>query len=262
MTTYIFDNAWTEERRRLAALEAVFDPGTWRLLEARGVGPGWRCLEVGAGGGSIAKWLCGRVGPAGRVVATDLDTRFLDAIDRPNLEVRRHDLASEALPAAEFDLIHTRMVLQHLPDKPAALARLVAALRPGGWLVVEDMDFASAVADPAIGTAAAALFARMMDSSARSAATTSSDLMHGRRLFGLLTAAGLNQVGAEGRSFMWQGGSPGATAWRLSVAQKRAHFVELGLLTDAELDEGLALLADPSFVAISPLMMAVWGRRP
>src|SRR5690348_16766904 len=91
MADYLLGNRWREQRRRLAALEAWFDPGTIRHLEALGVAPGWRCLEVGAGGGSVARWLADRVSPQGHVLATDLDTCFLDALQSPHLEVRRHN---------------------------------------------------------------------------------------------------------------------------------------------------------------------------
>ena len=130
-------------RRRLSLLEEVADPLSIRHLEARGVGPGWRCLEVGGGGGSIAAWLARAVGPTGHVLATDIDTRFLDDLAAPNLVVRRHDIAADDLPDGAFDLVHARAVLHHLPDHDRALARMTAALRPGGWLVVEDPDWAS-----------------------------------------------------------------------------------------------------------------------
>jgi ubiquinone/menaquinone biosynthesis C-methylase UbiE len=86
MSSCAFDHTWKNEREQLAR---VLDPFTIQRLEALGVGEGWRCLEVGAGGGSIAKRLCGKVGPRGRVVATDLQTKFLEALPKPNLEVRR-----------------------------------------------------------------------------------------------------------------------------------------------------------------------------
>jgi hypothetical protein len=53
---YVFDNAGKETQARFATLPLIFDPGTIRHLEARGVGPGRKCLEVGAGGGSVAVW--------------------------------------------------------------------------------------------------------------------------------------------------------------------------------------------------------------
>src|SRR6516162_11866108 len=94
---YTLDNAWTQARERLGQLEAVHDPGSIRHLERLGVTEGWHCLEVGAGGGSIAAWLCDKVGPTGHVLATDLDTRFLDRLEYSHLEVRRHDIGADAL---------------------------------------------------------------------------------------------------------------------------------------------------------------------
>ena len=95
---YTLDNAWVHARERLGRLEAHFDPGSIRHLERLGVAGGWHCLEVAAGGGSIATWLSRKVGATGRVVATDIDTRFLDGLDYPNVEVRRHDIVERRYP--------------------------------------------------------------------------------------------------------------------------------------------------------------------
>src|SRR5262249_1166709 len=132
---YAFDNAWQHARERLRLLEAAYDPGTSRYLEALGVGEGWSCLEVGGGGGSTVAWLWERVGATGRVLATDTDTRFLEALAYPNVTVRRHDVVTEPLPEAAFDLIHVRAVLVHLVARQQAIQRLVPALKPGGWLL-------------------------------------------------------------------------------------------------------------------------------
>lgn len=137
---YIYDPSWEGERRRLQSLERLNDPATIAHFEHAGVGPGWRCLEVGGGAGSITRWLCARVGPEGRVVATDLDVRFLEEIDEPNLEVRRHDVLEDELEREAFDLVHARFLLEHLPRYREALTRMVDALDAGGWIVVEDVD--------------------------------------------------------------------------------------------------------------------------
>ncbi|MGH8990621.1 MAG: class I SAM-dependent methyltransferase, partial [Acidimicrobiia bacterium] len=132
MSNYLFEHSWDEERRRLALLEQVFDPGTEEHLGRIPLPLGAQCLEVGAGAGSIARWLCDRVGPDGRVVATDLDTGFLEQLTEKNLEVRRHDIVSDGLEEEAFDLIHSRLVLDHLPALQAVVKRMAAALRPGG----------------------------------------------------------------------------------------------------------------------------------
>src|SRR5262249_38742099 len=139
-TGYLLDNAAREAPVRFSALSVLFDETTIRHLTGCGVAPGWRCLEVGAGGGSIANWLADRVGADGSVLATDIDPRFLESLQRANLEARRHNIAVDPLPEAAFDLIHARLVLMHLPERDIALARMIAALKPGGWLLEEEYD--------------------------------------------------------------------------------------------------------------------------
>jgi SAM-dependent methyltransferase len=138
MTSYGFEQ---EKPERLAGIEATWDPGTRALLESLGVGPGRRCLEAGAGGGSIAAWMAERVAPGGSVLATDIDTQYLDPLSGGALEVRQHDLTRDELPLGAFDVVHARSVMSWLGSTDA-WERLVGAVAPGGWLVVEDFDWA------------------------------------------------------------------------------------------------------------------------
>src|SRR5438876_11850514 len=142
MSAYVFDHAWEAERARLSGLEVGLDPGTIRHLENLGVGAGWRCWEIGGGGGSIAAWLCQRVGDGGQVLATDLETTFLEELPYANVVVRRHDIVADDLPESQFDLVHARWVLHWLPTRKQVLTRTIAALRPHGWLIEEQPDFA------------------------------------------------------------------------------------------------------------------------
>src|SRR5690348_6241466 len=88
---YLLDNAAPEAAQRFVSLAALFDPVTARNLDGTGVSEGWRCLEVGTGGGSIAGWLADRVGGSGHVLATDLDLDKFGAA-RPNVEPRQHNI--------------------------------------------------------------------------------------------------------------------------------------------------------------------------
>lgn len=137
---YLLDNGQSEAAERFDAFATLFDPTTFRHLEALGVGPGWRCWEVGAGGTSVASWLAKRVGPTGRVLATDIDTSRVAPAGRPPVEVRVHDVGAEEPPGEGFDLVHARLVLVHVPDRDRALRSMIKALRPGGRLLVEDAD--------------------------------------------------------------------------------------------------------------------------
>jgi SAM-dependent methyltransferase len=138
---YILTDATADsESARLAMLEQRFYPLTISRLERLEVGPGWRCLEVGAGRGSIARWLSVRVGPAGKVVAADIDCRHLIGL-ADNVEVRVLDIRTNAPEPGAYDLVHCRTLLMHLPDPLAALQHMAAALRPGGVLLAEEGDY-------------------------------------------------------------------------------------------------------------------------
>ncbi|MDP8922343.1 MAG: methyltransferase domain-containing protein [Chloroflexota bacterium] len=258
---YAFDNATPRERERLAALEAVFDPLVVRHLEGVGVGERWRCLDVGAGGGSIAAWLCRRVGPGGRVVATDLDTRFLAELALPTLDVRRHDIRRDPLEEQAFDLAHARLLLEHLADSEHALARMIAALKPGGWLVVADLDWVSAVPDLATDPADAELFSRVQRLGLGLMETGGFNPAYGRQLPRLLRTCGLVDVRAEGHTWVAQGGSPGATWWRLTFGRLCERLLASGALTEQEVTRVLALVTDPDFAFLYPTLLVASGRR-
>src|SRR4051812_29968382 len=143
MVAYVADQSWKHEQQRLGGLERSFDPASQAYIRRLGLARGWRCLEVGAGSGSMARWLADQVGHTGYVLAVDIETGLLDALASPHLEVRRLDVGREPLPEGEFDLVHARLVLGHLAERERelALTSMIKALKPGGVLLVEDADF-------------------------------------------------------------------------------------------------------------------------
>src|SRR4051812_1663801 len=127
------------ELGRLRLMQGIYDPLTVRNLEGTGVTGGWDCLEVGAGAGSIAAWLAGRVSPAGSVTALDLNTAYLDETAKlPGVSVVEANIVQSQLGTEVADLIHARAVLCWIDQRGEVLAKLAAALRPGGWLVLEE----------------------------------------------------------------------------------------------------------------------------
>ena len=258
-SSYILDNAGKEASSRFPALSAAFDAGTVRHLEELGVGPGWHCLEVGGGGGSIAAWLAARVAPGGNVLVTDIDPRFLETLHLPDTEVRCHNIAKDSLPESAFDLVHSRLVLLHVPERDRALARMFAALKPGGWLLAEEFD-SSVFPDPALSpdevlSKTHIAMTRVMDQGGV-------DRKFGRRLFGRLRALGLAGVAAEGRTLMWGSGSPGPKLMRANYEQLRAEMITAGYVTQKEFNQDVAALDEPGFLMPSPILWAAWGRRP
>jgi SAM-dependent methyltransferase len=259
-TSYVFDNAHGETRERFPALSDLYDDETIRCLQSVGVAAGWQCLEVAAGGGSIAQWIAGQVGSRGRVLATDIDTRFLQSLGGPELEVRKHDITRDALPEAAFDLVHARLILVHLPERELALAKMVDALKPGGWLVCEEFDSLSMAADPARHPDECALKAQA--AMQRVMAARGANTRYGRDLAARMRARGLVDIRARGWMAMWQGGSAGARLFRANFEQLREDLLRIGRLTKAEVDDDLARLDDPRSLFPSPVMWSVCGRKP
>src|SRR6266851_10272368 len=268
MSHYIFDNAAQQAGQRFSSLATLYDPWTIRHLEATGIGTGWQCWEIGGGGGSIAAWLGERCGPSGHVLVTDIDPRYLvesAPLDCSHIEIQRHDIGTDPLPAQPFDLIHARLVLIHVPMRERALERMVTALKPGGLLVVEDFDPTFIDSRyPTSDAAAAALFQKMVAVQGRLMAARSGELAltWGRSLYWRLQAHGLVNVGMEGYLAVREGGSPGARLFGANFEQIRQEAVNAGFITNEEIDQVLMLLDDPDFAISAPVMFTAWGRRP
>lgn len=256
---YALDPAWHAERERLDSITRLYDPPTLEICRKLGAADGWQCLDVGAGTGSLASALAALVAPAGRVVALDLDTRFLEPLGSDHLDIVQADVTSDPLPAAEFDLVHARLLLEHLTERDAVLADLVRATRPGGWVLVEDLDWSTAlVVDPPseihdkVATAIMDLFA------SHGYAPT-----YGRTLPRRLEAAGLVDVGARAESQHVRGDAErGVPQWELLADQLGPGLIGTGLLTPDDLERFHELWHDHGTVCFAPLMVSCWGRRP
>lgn len=259
-TGYLLDNRALETEHRFDSLAALFNPVTFRHLETLGISEGWRCWEVGVGGPSVPRWLAERVAPSGHVLATDIDVRWAKEIGGDHVEVRRHDVANDDPPAGAFDLVHARLVLIHVPQRERALEHMVAALRPGGWLLVEDFDPAmQRFACPDAYGPEQRLANKVRDGFRSLLAERGADLEFARRLPRLLRDAGLVEVQAD--AYIPLALPAGVELEKANVNQVRDQLVTGGHATIAEIDAYLtALEARRLDVATAPLI-SVWGRR-
>jgi len=255
--SYALANSWDHARQRLHLLEQYHDPLTRRRLEELGVRPSWRCLEVGAGAGSIATWLCRKVGSAGRVIATDIDTRFLEEIRAPNFEAHHHDIRTDPLPVAKFDLVYARWLLHHLPHPERVVERMMKALRPGGWLLLEEVDFFP------LGASSSQVYIDFMTALTKTVvASSGGNSLWARSLPELITKQGLTSLYADAEVAILRGGSPIAEFFQFTAAQMREQVIASGALSAKRFDAGVALLKDPDFWAFAGAGIGVWGKAP
>lgn len=255
----VFGNGTAHSRDQHRCLAAAYDPVTLPRLAATGVGPGWHCLEVGAGGGSIARWLAGRVLPGGSVLATDRDPR--DLVPGPGLEVGALDVARDPLPAAAYDLIVARLVLQHVPSRDAVLRKLAQALKPGGVLQVDEID---ASYEPPLLTpdlAAEDLYLRFLRAKTAAMRAAGGDPHWGRKAPAAMRAAGLTGIDVHLHIGVRHARDPGLGLQLNHTRNLRDRLREHGM-TDDELDRVGRLMRDPSFRAASSVFYSVQGRRP
>jgi SAM-dependent methyltransferase len=251
---YLLDHDWEQEPYRLALLEHHADPTTVRRIGETGIRAGWRCLEVGAGRGSIASWLARQVGPSGSVTALDLDTSLLGGLEEPNIEILAGDILDVDLPEGSFDLVHARAVLMHIPERRRALERIVSLLAPGGWLVDEELDWMALCCDP--NPERVALF------EAFEQALPSIDFQCGRALLGELREVGLVDTTADFCVDVVQGATPLARWEQLSIEALADQVLGAGTATPEQIDARLVELEDPDYRALGWTWIGARGRRP
>ena len=262
---YLWDSQQLEEKARLDAQAAIWDPYTTRYVEALGIAPGWRCLEVGAGTGTMTRWLAERVSPGGSIVAADIDTTFLrDLNDHPAVEVQEFDLTAPSDIQPVFDLVYARMVLMHLPNPDTHLETLVGALKPGGWILVQDVDFAyletpasaQFTLPPSNQRFAVRIIKALNGLMAMTGADKTVAQRHPRRLWEL----GLEDVRAESVNRL-ERGRPGST-YEAAFARVVPYLVQYGGLSERDAQRRLKQMGDPAVGLSTGPMMSAWGRKP
>jgi SAM-dependent methyltransferase len=257
-SAYSLDSGWHAERDRLASLTRLYDATTGRLCDQLQLVPGARCLELGAGTGTVAEALAERVSPGGEVVAVDTDTRFLQPLANGVLTVAAADVTT-GLPDGPFDLVHARLLLEHLPLRLGVLRSMADATVPGGWVLVEDFDWSTALmVDPP-----RPLLTRVASACRAFMHSHGYDPEFGRRLPRALAEVGLVDIGTHAQAMpVYADPRGGVPQWELLVAQLGPALLASGLVEQAELDAFARLCHDGTTVFFAPVMVSCWGRRP
>jgi SAM-dependent methyltransferase len=230
---YLLTNAETQAGDRFRALSALYDTMTLESFEKAGIKQGWRCWEVGAGGPSVALGMALQCLPGGFVLATDID----------------------------FDLVHARLVLQHIQQRQKAFENMLASLKPGGWMIIEDFD--------SVLVPQACLDAqnedehranRIRDGLIKLLEARGVDRSYGSKLLRLFQLSGLQNVSVEMRLPVTN--PAGRMLERANVAQTAPGLIKIGAASDAEINAHLSALANETLNVTFPAMFTAIGQKP
>jgi SAM-dependent methyltransferase len=256
LTPYILDDAAMLEYQRLDLMSKILDPWTQAYISAIGAGTGWHCLELGSGNGSIAEWLCGIVMPSGSVTAIDINTVLLELVPEQNLTVQQMDVRTGQLPANTYDLVTCRALLHQISEHaPAVLEKMAAAVKPGGWLLIQEPDFHLAP------TTEPELWAATWSALIEWGHANGVDWLIGRRLPSMVSKLGLGRPQAKTDVQNIRGTDRGALYFKLFFAEVRDRVLDSGRLDAATLDAASRLLDKPDNWTQCWMMTAVWVRK-
>ncbi|MFD3470439.1 class I SAM-dependent methyltransferase [Streptomyces sp. NPDC058682] len=243
--------AGEDDRIDLGAL--AYDDFTLARLRALGAGPGWRCLNVGAGTGTVARLLLERAGVS-EVLAVDRDTAFLRAHPAPGLTPLEADVTALDFSPGRFQLVHARFVLMHLRNWPRMIGKLASLVAPGGVLVLGDAVDLTTPAAPTTtyGRVMRAMWQGLGDSLGTDVSWVPEYPEH-------LREAGLLSVGAEILVPPLLPGSPISRFWAGTWERARGPMTATGLVDDAAIDAAIRYLDSPDCAALSPGLLTAWG---
>jgi SAM-dependent methyltransferase len=238
------------------------------LLDRTGLRPGHHAIDLGCGPRGILELLAAKVAPGGRVTGVDANevhvamaAAFAASRGLAGVEVIEADARHTGLPSGSFDLIHARTLLVTIPQAAEVVTEMARLARPGGWVVAMEPDVEATLCYPPL-----AAFDRLSEINAAALAGNGADPLIGRRVPELFRQAGLADVGLEARPQLYPAGISRRTN-RLDVVRSMwPRIVQMGLATQAELEEVDAVvrphLEDPRTVMMSGLLFCVWGRKP
>jgi SAM-dependent methyltransferase len=255
MGEYTLSHELVGEQQRLALMSLLLDPLERVRFASFGVRPGWRCLELGCGTGSIAQALAVAVAPTGHVVASDIDLAYIADLRMPCLEVRRIDILQDVIEEESYDFVVARALLHHLTPARDALERMVAALKPGGVLLSIEPDMLPCtVTEP---DAMRAFWQGWLKWSLEAGI----DYSIGRKIPAWLDSLGLEEVAGEGHTAQFNGGSSWATYWTATIQELAPALLKSGHVTEQLLEQFHSSYQDPHYWTSVMTFIENWGRK-
>jgi SAM-dependent methyltransferase len=263
---YVWGTGLTEQQRLLQQIELYVPEALW-LLDRLKIKPASRAIDLGCGPLGILDLLSERVGPRGEVVGVEWESRFVDMAkgllaerNLDNVRMRVGDATATGLADNSFQLVHERLLLIVVSEPKKVISEMVRLAAPQGVVAVEDVDIASWTCEP-LHPAWTRLFAAFEAVYTRNG----KDLRVGRRLPGMLRAAGLDNIGCKAHARLNGPGDFHQQQLPIFVKLFRQQIIDHGLIAENELDSLLQQLethlADPATLVVSPLLFQAWGHK-
>lgn len=215
-------------------------------------------MELGGGNGSVAEWLSDRVGPTGKVTAIDINPVLLNLVPAQNLTVRQADIRTIELHPNTYDLVCCRALLHQISEHaPQVVEKMAAAVKPGGWLLIQEPDFHLAP------TTQPQPWSQTWQGLIRWGQDNGVDWLIGRQVPGMVSGLGLGWPQAKTDVQNIRGTDRGALYFKLFFAEVRNRVIASGAVDAATFDAASALLDDPDYWTQCWMMTAVWlQKRP
>ncbi len=256
------------EQQRLQQQSQQLAEDAHGFFDQIGIPPGARALEIGCGPQGCLALLAERVGPHGTVVGVErnedsvqLARQFIAEHHMPQVEVRLGDGKATGLPRESFDLAFARLVLVNIPEPERLVDEMVALVRPGGVVALQEADWKGHLLYPPLPE-----WPRIFQIIEAYSQLNGIDLFIGRRVPSLLRAAGLVDVQVRPLIHAYPPGHERRTLYWQFLENLRERLLAAGLVTEAELTPLMAELKhhldDPDTLVVSNLHFQVWGRKP
>jgi SAM-dependent methyltransferase len=259
----------SREHERLRAQARVWEAATGRLLDQADLAPGTSCLDAGCGPGETMRVLAQRTGPAGRVLGIDTDDALgaaalamLHGTGHRNCDFLAHDLTADGpVPGGPFGVVYARLLLFHLPQRVAVLARLWDAVAPGGRLIVQDYDIRATGVLPALDSVDELL--RVINGAFDAAGC---DVSAGARLAQLFAQAGVGNPDGTDVAGRIEPLASGRALLEGSFRSVLPAAIDHGITTRTAAEAALAAIDRdagrfPDRPVLWPLLIGAWKRK-
>ena len=255
---------------RLDALSRVYAPATAAWLDTAGLAPGATVVDLGCGPGAVTLAAAERVGPTGRVIGVDAAARPLEVARRRAAAAGHRTVVLEQAdvttwePPGPVDAVLGRLLLLHLADPVALVARMAGLVRPGGVVAFSDVVLPTRAAHPPLPLLTA-FNGWLLTTFERLGVPVDAGL----RLTAVYRTAGLPDPVLSAGQSLERGG--GATGWAIVAGDATSllpAFERTGVATAAEvgaedLEQRLrAQAAAADAVLVNPLLVGAAARLP